>query len=108
FTSSDSDLEPLSSSTEKETLIDGCLGDLGKWITGSTPSTAKKEYWGDEFLFVTPSDLGSNGELGQVGRRISKLGAQKVRIVNPPSVPLVCIGASLGKVAWTSEAITTN
>lgn len=84
------------------------IGDLGKWITGSTPSTAEKEFWGDEVPFVTPADLGSGGELGEIGRRISKLGSEQVRIVIPPSVLLVCIGATLGKVAWTNETITTN
>jgi len=84
------------------------VGDLGKWITGSTPSTAKKEFWEDEVPFVTPADLDMGGELGEIGRRISKLGSEQVRVVHPPSVPLVCIGATLGKVAWTNEIITTN
>jgi len=84
------------------------IGDLGKWITGSTPSTAKKEFWGDEVPFVTPADLNASGELGEIGRRISKLGSEQVRVVLAPSVLLVCIGATLGKVAWTSETITTN
>ena len=84
------------------------IGDLGKWITGSTPSTAKKEFWGDDVPFVTPADLNASGELGEIGRRISKLGSEQVRVVIAPSVLLVCIGATLGKVAWTSETITTN
>jgi type I restriction enzyme S subunit len=84
------------------------IGDLGKWITGSTPSTAKKEFWGNEVPFVTPADLNASGELGEIGRRISKLGSEQVRVVFAPSVLLVCIGATLGKVAWTSETITTN
>lgn len=86
----------------------GKLCDLGKWITGSTPSTAKKEFWGDDVPFVTPADLGANGELGKISRRISKLGSEQVRLVIAPSVLLVCIGATLGKVAWTNETITTN
>ena len=84
------------------------IGDLGKWSTGSTPSTAKKEFWGDDVPFVTPADLNASGELGEIGRRISKLGSEQVRVVIAPSVLLVCIGATLGKVAWTSETITTN
>jgi len=84
------------------------IGDLGNWITGSTPSTAKKEFWGDDVPFVTPADLGASGELGEIARRISKLGSEQVRIVIAPSVLLVCIGATLGKVAWTHKTITTN
>lgn len=84
------------------------LGDLGKWITGSTPSTSNRDFWGDEVPFVTPADLSASGELGEIGRRISKLGSEQVRIVDAPSVLLVCIGATLGKVAWTNSTITTN
>ena len=84
------------------------IGDLGKWVTGSTPSTAKKEFWGDEVPFVTPADLGTSGELGEIVRRISKLGSEQVRIIRAPAVVLVCIGATLGKVAWTNKKITTN
>lgn len=84
------------------------LGDLGKWITGSTPSTTNKEFWGNEVPFVTPADLGASGELGKIGRQISKLGSEQVRVVTAPSVLLVCIGATLGKVAWTNHTITTN
>ena len=84
------------------------LGDLGKWITGSTPSTSNRDFWGDEVPFVTPADLSASGELGEIGRRISSLGSEQVRIVDAPSVLLVCIGATLGKVAWTNSTITTN
>ena len=84
------------------------LGDLGNWITGSTPSTTNKEFWGNEVPFVTPADLSASGELGKIGRQISKLGSEQVRVVTAPSVLLVCIGATLGKVAWTNHTITTN
>lgn len=84
------------------------LGDLGKWITGSTPSTTNKEFWGSEVPFVTPADLSASGKLGTIGRQISKLGSEQVRLISAPSVLLVCIGATLGKVAWTNQTITTN
>lgn len=84
------------------------LGELGKWITGSTPSTTNKKFWGNEVPFVTPADLSASGELGKIGRQISKLGSEQVRLITAPSVLLVCIGATLGKVAWTNQTITTN
>jgi len=93
---------------KSKTFQSGKLGDLGKWITGSTPSTMKKEFWGGDVPFVTPADLNASGELGVVSRRISKLGSQQVRIVDAPSVLVVCIGATLGKVALSDKVITTN
>lgn len=32
------------------------LGDLGTVITGKTPSAHNPEDWGDNMLFITPSD----------------------------------------------------
>lgn len=31
--------------------------ELGLVITGKTPNTEKNEYYGDEFLFITPTDI---------------------------------------------------
>ena len=83
------------------------LGDLGKWITGSTPSSSDNANKGDDVLFVTPGDIGYGGRLGEVARRISNIGADNVRRIKPGSVILVCIG-TIGKVAWTDLEITTN
>jgi type I restriction enzyme S subunit len=83
------------------------LGDLGKWVTGSTPSSADNANKGSDVLFVTPGDIGFGGKLGDVARRISNLGADRVRRIKPGSVILVCIG-TIGKVAWTDREITTN
>lgn len=83
------------------------LGDLGKWVTGATPSSSDNANSGDDVLFVTPGDIGYGGKLGDVARRISKIGADRVRRIKPGSVILVCIG-TIGKVAWTDQEITTN
>lgn len=83
------------------------LGDLGKWVTGSTPPSSDNASKGDDVLFVTPGDIGFGGKLGEVARRISNIGADKVRRIKPGSVILVCIG-TIGKVAWTDREITTN
>jgi type I restriction enzyme S subunit len=83
------------------------LGDLGKWVTGSTPSSSDSANKGSDVLFVTPGDIGSGGKLGDVARRISNVGADRVRRIKPGSVILVCIG-TIGKVAWTDREITTN
>jgi len=83
------------------------LGDLGKWVTGSTPPSSDLASRGEEVLFVTPTDIGYGGKLGAVSRRISNAGADRVRRIRPGSVILVCIG-TIGKVAWTDQEITTN
>lgn len=82
--------------------------ELGKWITGSTPSSKNKDFVGTEVPFVTPGDIADGGKILTVARRISKRGADVVRVVSPPSIQLVCIGATLGKVGLSNSAVTTN
>ena len=83
------------------------VGKLGQWITGSTPSSKKKDVFGGEYPFVTPGDIHEWGKLGHVTRRLTDTGIDEVRVVNPPSVLLVCIG-TIGKVAWTDIEVATN
>ena len=83
------------------------VGKLGQWITGSTPSSKKKDIFGGENPFVTPGDIYEWGKLGCVSRGLTDTGIDEVRIVNPPSVLLVCIG-TIGKVAWTDIKVATN
>ena len=33
------------------------IKDLGKIVTGKTPSTKKTELFGDDYPFITPSDI---------------------------------------------------
>ena len=83
------------------------LNNLGNWVTGSTPQSKDPLNFGDEVEFVTPSDIGYGGRLGVVERRISELGASRVRKLKAPSVNLVCIG-TIGKVALANREVTTN
>jgi type I restriction enzyme S subunit len=83
------------------------LNDLGNWVTGATPQSKDPLNFGHEVEFVTPSDIGYGGRLGVVERRISELGASRVRKLKAPSVNLVCIG-TIGKVALANREVTTN
>jgi restriction endonuclease S subunit len=83
------------------------LGELGRWVTGSTPASADPLNVGYDVPFVTPGDIGYGGKLGNVSRTISHLGADRVRRLRANVVLLVCIG-TIGKVAWTDHEVTTN
>ena len=84
------------------------LSKLGKWVTGSTPPSANKDYVGSDVPFVTPGDLKYGNQITSVGRMISSAGADAVRRIPSPSVQLVCIGATLGKVGLSLQEVTTN
>ncbi len=84
------------------------LGKVGKWITGSTPSTNDAENFGGITPFVTPGDISDQGILSEAKRSLSDKGLSLVRKVAPPSILLVCIGATLGKVAIANQLVATN
>jgi len=82
--------------------------NLGKWVTGSTPKSSNPANQGKKVPFLTPGDVSAYGKIELIERSISEIGADSVRRVTPPSVNLVCIGATLGKVGWTDKEITSN
>ncbi len=84
------------------------LGNLGSWHTGATPKTTNELFEGNDVPFVTPGDVPNGGEIEKVKRFVSQAGADAVKRVPGPSVQLVCIGATLGKVGISRHEVTTN
>lgn len=82
--------------------------DLGKWITGSTPSSKVSDYVGTDVPFITPGDILDGGEIADYSRMISNSGADSVRRLRSNAVHLVCIGATLGKVGIARFESTSN
>jgi restriction endonuclease S subunit len=80
---------------------------LGSLVTGSTPSSKTTGSFGNDCPFVAPGDIGWWSRLGEVKRGLSTIGMEQVRLVEGPSVLLVCIG-TIGKVAWTDQTVATN
>ena len=77
------------------------LKEVAKIVTGKTPSTSHKEYFGGEIPFVTPADL-NNGILLETKTHLTHLGANQVYLVPENTVLVSCIG-NLGKLAITSK-----
>ncbi len=84
------------------------LGEVGEIITGSTPPTDKKEFYGEEYMFITPEDISEEKYICTTTRKLSKLGFKISRKLPPKSVCIVCIGSTIGKVGLTIEKCTTN
>ena len=87
------------------------LGDLGTVITGKTPSARNPEDWGDNMLFITPSDYrnyrkyATNSE-----RKLSKVGIKRLekKILPANSILVTCIGSDMGKVVINGDQCITN
>ncbi len=72
------------------------LGEVGEIITGSTPSTKNKKYYGDDFPWITPTDIGAEKDIYVSAKSLTKKGIDKGRFIPKDSLLVTCI-ASIGK-----------
>jgi type I restriction enzyme S subunit len=83
------------------------LNEFGDWVTGSTPSTQNPDYFGGSIPFVTPPEIKDSKEVFSTKRTLTIEGGKKVRVIELPSIHLVCIG-TVGKVGFSTGACATN
>ena len=84
------------------------LGEVGKVITGSTPSTHEDSYYGGTRLFVSPADIDDSRFVSETKTTLTELGFSKGRKVKKGSTLFVCIGSTIGKVATAGEDCISN
>lgn len=87
------------------------LGEVGEIITGKTPSLHNPEDWGNEFLFITPSDYCNYGKYAKDSIRklsVSGLERLKKKVLPPKSILVTCIGSDMGKVVMNNVMCITN
>jgi type I restriction enzyme S subunit len=84
------------------------LSEITEIATGQTPSTTNSKYYGDEFLFVSPADLGSEKYIKTTSKRLSSLGFSVSRKYPSFSVLFTCIGSTIGKCGILLSEGTSN
>lgn len=86
------------------------ISDIGKVVTGKTPSTTVEENYGGNIPFLTPSDDLSHKSAPTTTKTLTKQGLNEVKncILPSCSVCVSCIGSDLGKVVMTTEPTVTN
>lgn len=87
------------------------LGDLGKVISGGTPSTSDPSYWSDEISWITPADLSGYEEkfISKGRKSISKKGLENSSAkLLPKGSVLFSSRAPIGYVAIASGELATN
>lgn len=86
------------------------VGELGKVVTGKTPPTSRLELFGDEYPFITPTDIDGNCHTVMTQRFLSEKGRhfQNNLLLPESAVCFVCIGATIGKICITSRPSFTN
>ena len=86
------------------------IDELGKVITGKTPSSDYPDEFGEEYPFITPTDIPSTQKTVRVERFISEKGKESHRRILLPhkTTCVVCIGATIGKACMTQRPSFTN
>jgi type I restriction enzyme S subunit len=87
------------------------LKELGRIVTGNTPSSKFPEEFGNEMPFVTPSDYKNyNKWITAAERNLSQKGINKLRsrILPKKSLLVTCIGSDMGKVAINKIPVISN
>lgn len=86
------------------------IGQLGTTITGKTPSSDFSEDFGNEYMFITPSDSFDNKTIYETNRYLSEEGLKKLKnkVLTPKSVLVSCIGSAMGKVTMNHSISITN
>ncbi|MCC7117987.1 MAG: restriction endonuclease subunit S [Anaerolineales bacterium] len=86
------------------------ISDFGEIVTGKTPSSNNPEDFGQEIIFVTPSDDFNKKYIKTTARSLSKDGTKKLKskLLPPESVMVNCIGSDMGKLAMNFLPAITN
>ncbi len=85
------------------------LGEISEIVTGNTPKTSHKEYFGTDILWAGPSDLDQGVFVINTNKKLSKKGIEEggARLIPKDSVLLSCIG-NIGKIGIAIEEMATN
>lgn len=92
-------------------MIKTTVRELGKVITGHTPPTSKREYYGSQYLFLKPTDMIIGQKYTYVTEEgYSALGAEKYRksLIPKGSTCVVCIGTLGEKMSMAHCDLFTN
>lgn len=87
------------------------IKEIGRVVTGKTPPTKVKKYFGNEYPFITPTDIAYNSRyVIMPARYLSKEGYEYQGSLALPknTVCFTCIGSTIGKMAITNKVSFTN
>ena len=87
------------------------LNKIGKIVSGGTPKTKVKEFWGDDIKWITPSDLSDHTEkfISEGKRSLSNEGLKKSSAkLLPKNTVLFSSRAPIGYVVIANNDLATN
>ncbi len=86
------------------------IKDIGRVVTGKTPETKKAEFYGDGYMFITPTELHDGYNIQVSEKYITELGLQSIKsnCIEETSVMVGCLGWDMGNVALCHRKCATN
>lgn len=86
------------------------IEELGRIVTGKTPSTQNSDNFGDKYPFVTPRDMSGQKKIEKTERYLSEQGKDSVKncLLPTNSICVSCIGSDMGKVVMTTKDSIIN
>ena len=85
------------------------LNKVGDIVTGATPPTKNKSnFTNSGYLWVTPGDIDSKKFVSKTERNLSEEGLKNGRKLEPYSILVTCIGATIGKICMINEVGSCN
>lgn len=84
------------------------IKSFAKVITGSTPPTKDPLNYGNDYLFVSPADLGESKYIIRANKMLSDKGFGISRVMPKNSILFTCIGSTIGKIGISTQDLTSN
>ena len=86
------------------------IGKIGDVITGRTPKTEVQENFGNDYMFVGPTDLHKHFFITNSEKMISEKGLRSIKgsMLNGVSILVGCIGWDMGNVGVLDGKCATN
>lgn len=78
------------------------IRDLGEVVTGRTPSTKRKNFYGGEYSLISPADLDNGKYVFTAHKRLSRQGFRECRALPKHTVLVGCIG-NVGKLGMVAD-----
>lgn len=93
----------------KEEWVARRVSEVGEVITGATPDTAREDFYGGTVPFYSPGDIPEvPAVIDAASKMLTDAGLNSVRRVPKGASLFVCIGSTIGKVAFAGAAGATN
>ena len=85
------------------------IGNLAEIVGGGTPETSNQEYWSNDIIWYTPSEIGKKKYISDSQRHISKKGLENSSAkMLPAGTILLSTRATIGECSITLNSCTTN